>query len=152
MHSIFNGIYLAMFIGFLRSMCRKLVPGRVDTTLPKYLIIAAFPDKGVLYGYSDSYDVCQKFDAESNYKMSFSIFTGTGYTDVDKLKDPGGRVSRCWDKGNENKLISPEEFYPEIQSMFSDGIDPDVELGKRYGFDMEKIKYLARRFRTGNYA
>lgn len=138
--SIFNSVYLLLFLRFLRTLYRKLVPSKEGLTLPRYLILAMFGDKAILLGYSDSYSVCQKYSDESRWAITISEYTGTGYLDVEMANTAaqGARNDR-----NTSRLESMQENYLPC--------DRDLELGVKYGFSEVKMAFLVKRFRNGHY-
>lgn len=138
--SIFNSVYLLLFLRFLRTLYRKLVPSKEDLTLPRYLILVMFEDKAILLGYSDSYSVCQKYSDESRWAITISEYTGTGYLDVEmaNIAAQGGRNDR-----NTSRLESMQENYLSCGR--------DLELGVKYGFSEVKMAFLVKRFRNGHY-
>lgn len=142
LQSIFNSVYLLLFLRFLRTLYRKLVPTKEDLTLPRYLILAMFDNKAILLGYSDSYSVCQKYADESRWAITISEFTGTGYLDVDIAngRGPDGR-----NELNTSHLESMQENAEYLSC------ERDFELGVKYGFSEVKMAFLVKRFRNGHY-
>lgn len=137
--SIFNSVYLLLFLRFLRTLFRKLVPTKEDLTLPRYLILAMFDNKAILLGYSDSYSVCQKYADESRWAITISEFTGSGYLDV-AMTDTGARNDQ-----NTSRLESMQENAEYLSC------ERDFELGVKYGFNEVKMDFLVKRFRNGSY-
>lgn len=140
--SIFNSVYLLLFLRFLRTLYRKLVPLKEDLTLPRYLILAMFDNKAVLLGYTDSDSVAKKYGDESRWAITISEFTGSGYLDVDIANGRG--------QGGRNELNTShlESMRENIDYL---SFDRDMGLNLKYGFDEAKMEFLVRRFRTGNY-
>lgn len=140
--SIFNSVYLLLFLRFLRTLYRKLVPLKEDLTLPRYLILAMFDNKAVLLGYTDSDSVARKYGDESRWAITISEFTGTGYLDVDIANGRG--------QGGRNELNTShlESMRENIDYL---SFDRDMGLNLKYGFDEAKMEFLVRRFRNGNY-
>ena len=137
--SIFNSVYILLFLRFLRTLYRKLVPTKEDLTLPRYLILAMFDNKAILLGYSDSYSVCQKYADESRWAITISEYTGTGYLDVE-MTDTGARNDQ-----NTSRLESMQENAEYLSC------ERDFELGVKYGFNEVKMDFLVKRFRNGSY-
>ena len=139
--SIFNGVYLLLFLRFLRGFYRKIVPSKEDLTLPRYLILAMFEDRTILLGYSDSIEVCHAYASETRWAITISEFTGSGYHDVARdlqSEEPS-------DHDGEHCLVSMWE----CGDIFSD--EQDWRIMGKYGFDRTKIDMLVRRFKNGNY-
>lgn len=140
--SIFNSVYLLLFLRFLRTLYRKLVPSKEDLTLPRYLILAMFEDKAILLGYSDSYSVCRKYADESPWAITISEYTGTGYLDVE-MADTVKQDAR--NGNNTSRLESMQENVDYLSC------ERDLELGVKYGFSEGKMNFLVNRFRNGSY-
>lgn len=140
--SIFNSVYLLLFLRFLRTLYRKLVPSKEDLTLPRYLILAMFEDKAILLGYSDSYSVCKKYSDESRWAITISEYTGTGYIDVE-MANPAAQGAR--NDQNTSRLESMQENADYLSC------ERDIELGVKYGFSEVKMAFLVKRFRNGHY-
>lgn len=140
--SIFNSVYLLVFLRFLRTLYRKLVPSKEDLTLPRYLILAMFDNKAILLGYSDSYSVCQKYADESRWAITISEYTGTGYLDV-AISDTVSQGAR--NDQNTSHLESMQENAEYLSC------ERDFELGVKYGFSEVKMAFLVKRFRNGHY-
>lgn len=141
MNSIFNSVYILIFIKFLRTLHRKLLPAQYDGSMPRYLILAMFNDKALLLGYSDSYTTCQKYSDESTWAITFSTYTGSGYADVNSAGASG------FHRNPEN--TSRLESLSENVGCLS--VENDMRLARKYGFSEETMDALVRQFRNGNY-
>ena len=138
LRSIFNGLYLIMFIGFLRKFHRRIVPPKEYCAFPRYLMLALCSDKAILLGYTDSYSSAIKYSSESRWSVTISEYVGDGYRELNAL----GQV----DEDNASCLVSLREN--------SDGIcmdRRDMELNRKYAVDEDKIAFLVRHFRNGHY-
>jgi hypothetical protein len=138
LRTIFNGVYLIMFIGFLRNFHRKIVPPKECFAFPRYLLLALCSDKAILLGYTDSYSSAIKYSSESRWSVTISEYVGDGYREVN--------VSGQVDADNSSSLESLREN--------SNGIcmdKRDMELNRKYAVDEDKIAFLVRHFRNGNY-
>lgn len=141
--SVFNGIYLLLFLQFLRGLYAKIVPMRADK-MPKYLILAMFDDKAILFGYSDSLRTCQEYSRKSRWGITISEFTGSGYRDIDgHALGKGERDAR--NMANTCNLESIQENMDYLDA------ERDLELSRQYGFDPGKSAQLVAQFRHGNY-
>ena len=141
--SVFNGIYLLLFLQFLRGLYAKIVPMRADK-MPKYLILAMFDDKAILFGYSDSLRTCQEYSRKSRWGITISEFTGSGYRDIDgHAVGKGERDAR-----NEANTCNLESIQENLDFMDA---ERDLELIRQFGFDPGKSAQLVAQFRHGNY-
>jgi hypothetical protein len=141
--SVFNGIYLLLFLQFLRGLYAKVVPMQSDR-LPKYLILAMFDDKAILFGYSDSLRTCQEYSRKSRWGITISEFTGSGYRDIDGHA-LGKGVEDARNKANTCNLETIQENMDFMDT------ERDLELIRQFGFDPGKSAQLVAQFRHGNY-
>ena len=141
--SVFNGIYLLLFLQFLRGLYAKIVPMRADK-MPKYLILAMFDDKAILFGYSDSLRTCQEYSRKSRWVITISEFTGSGYRDIDGHA-PGKGVEDARNRANTCNLESIQENLDFMEA------ERDLELIRQFEFDPGKSAQLVAQFRHGNY-
>ena len=141
--SVFNGIYLLLFLQFLRGLHAKVVPMRVGN-LPRYLILAMFDNKAILFGYSDSLETCKAYSRESRWSITISEFTGSGYRDIDghALGEGNG------DARNKENTCNLESIQENMEFMDA---ERDIKLIRKYGFDDGKSAQLVAQFRHGNY-
>lgn len=140
MRSIFNGLYTLIFIRFIRAMFTKLAPYRdVDTTLPRYLILAMFCDRGMLLGYANDYSICKAYAKETTWSITITECDMCGrYSPVDKTACGFSDASRTY-------LTS---LYEQDNP---DSLSRDARLAERFGCRKEKIEYLTKRYLNGNY-
>ncbi len=131
--SIFNALYLVIFIRFLRSILEKIVPSVEHGQYPKYLILALFSDKGMLLGYTNSIADARDYMDHSTWGITISKLTPYGYRDIDSgsPNEPKPMVSLYW-SGNSSK-------------------ERDIDLARTYGFNRTTIEWLVRTFNNTVY-
>jgi hypothetical protein len=124
--SIFNALYLVIFIRFLRNILEKMIPSFEHGQYPRYLILALFSDKGMLLGYTDSIDDARAYMEKTTWGITISKLTPYGYRDIDhsSLNEPKRMVSLYW-SGNSSK-------------------ERDIDLARTYGFNRTTIEWLVR--------
>lgn len=135
--SIFNALYLVIFIRFLRNILEKLAPSCEHGQYPKYLILALFSDKGMLLGYTDLLSDARDYMDHSTWGITISKLTPYGYRDIDNgspndsPNEPKRMVSLYW-SGNSSK-------------------ERDSDLARTYGFNRTTIEWLVRTFNNTVY-
>lgn len=138
MQSIFKGLYTLIVIRFLRSMFSKLCPvTELDESLPRYLILAMFSDRGMLLGYTDDYSVINEYDKETSWTITVSEYDGQYYMAEDR------------DGYNVSAMTWLTSLYEQENRGSA---DRDARLAAKFGFRKEKIEYLVKRYKNGNYA
>jgi hypothetical protein len=148
MTSIFNSVYLLIFIQFLRELYRKIIPRPDSGELPKYLILAKFNDKTLLLGYADTYSKCTEYMNDSRWSITISQNVGQIYIDADYI-DVGGKPMDSARRRGTDDL--PLESIRENRGVNGVASSRDVQLAQKYGFSESKMESIVRRFRRGNY-
>ena len=148
MTSIFNSVYLLIFIQFLRELYRKINPRPDSGELPKYLILAKFTDKTLLLGYADTYSKCTEYMNDSRWSITISQNVGQIYIDADYIDVEGKPMASARRRGTDN---CPLESIRENRGVNGVASSRDVQLAQKYGFSESKMESIVRRFRRGNY-
>lgn len=131
--SIFNALYLSIFIGFLRNVWLTVFPSPVRGEYPQYLILAMFSDRGMLLGYTDELSVAKSYRSNSSWGITIAKWTPVGYRDFE------GHMSSI-----RRRLVS-------VASEFNGRSSADLALAGIYGFNRAKIDWLAWKFNNTVY-
>lgn len=131
--SIFNALYLSIFIGFLRNVWLTVFPSPERGEYPQYLILAMFSDKGMLLGYTDELSVAKSYRSNSSWGITIAKWTPAGYRDLE------GHMSSI-----RRRLVS-------VASENNGRSSADLALAGMYGFNRAKIDWLAWKFNNTVY-